>query len=162
MLVLLPELLQGLGSTRLIIDGIDEWDALEQKDLLKDLMLMLSADPSSYICKALISSRETLDISRTLRKRNKAVVTISLSDNDESLAITHSIRDFVDNRLSELPEHFSSLDPDGSILDHIKHSLLVKSNGTYLLSLDNEELTGSRHVLVGTVSSRLTRIHVQP
>jgi hypothetical protein len=116
LLVLLPELLQGLGSTRLVIDGVDEWDAVEQKELLRDLMQLLSTDPSSYICKLLIASRDTLDVSRNIRKKKKSVVAMSLSEREESLAISQSIGDFVDKRLNELPDHFDTLDPDGSIM----------------------------------------------
>jgi hypothetical protein len=160
LLVLLPELLQGLGSTRLIIDGIDEWDADEQKELLKDLMQLLSTDSSSYICKILIASRDTLEVSRNIRK-NKSVVTMSLSERDESLAIAQSIEKFVDKRLNELPDHFNILDPDGLILSEIKSSLSDKSNGIILLDFDRKSLIASRYVSVGTTGFGLARIYLQ-
>jgi hypothetical protein len=160
LLALLPELLQGLGSTRLIIDGVDEWDALEQKVLLKDLMQLLSTDSSSYICKILIASRDTLDASRN-RRKNKSVVAMSLSERDESLAIAQSIGKFVDKRLNDLPDDFNVLDPDGSILAQIKRSLSDKSNGKFLLDFDRKSLIASRYVSVGTTGSGLSRIHLQ-
>jgi hypothetical protein len=129
LLSLLPELLRGLGSVRFVVDGIDEWDACQQKELLKDLMQMLSTDPSIYICKILLASRDTLEISRSLRKKSKTTVSISLSDSNEGLAIDRSIKDFIDDKLSDLPDHFSELDPDAAVLQQVKRVLVDKSNG---------------------------------
>jgi hypothetical protein len=129
LIVLLSELLQSLGSTRLVVDGIDEWDAIQQKDLIQDLTQIISTGSSSCTCKIMISSRDTLDISRNLRKRKQQLVTISLSENNESLEITRSIGNFIDERLRELLDHFKNLDPDGSILAEIKRVLLDKSSG---------------------------------
>jgi hypothetical protein len=129
LLTLLLELLQGLGSVRLIIDGIDEWNPQDQKVLLKDLSQVISTDRSSYICKIMIASRETMDVSRTLRKKDKSAITMSLSDGDEGLAVTRSIANFVDSKLSDLPDHINELDPDASILNHVKETLLKKSHG---------------------------------
>lgn len=133
LLGLLPELLQGLGSLRFIVDGIDEWDERDQKEVLRDLMQMLSTDCSSFLCKIMIASRDTLEISRSLRKNNKAAVSISLSDGDEGISIDRSIGHFVDNKLSNLPDHFNELDPDSSVLAQIKRTLLGKSNGITIL-----------------------------
>ncbi|OAL43118.1 hypothetical protein IQ07DRAFT_650395 [Pyrenochaeta sp. DS3sAY3a] len=132
LLKLLSELIQGLDSVRLIVDGIDEWDARDQKDLLKDLSQMVSTDRSSHICKILIASRDTLDISRILRKKDRAAAIIALGDSTESLAISDSITRFVDKRMSDIPDLLSDLDPDASITSHIKRSLLEKSQGMFL------------------------------
>jgi hypothetical protein len=129
LLSLLPELLRGLSSVRLVVDGVDEWVSQDQKELLKDLSDMISIDKSSHICKILIASRETMDISWALRKKGKSAIAISLSNGDEGLAIARSIGSFVDNKLSDLPDHFDELDPDASILSHVKQTLLEKSHG---------------------------------
>jgi hypothetical protein len=129
LLSLLPELLGTLGSVRLVIDGIDEWGLQDQKELLKDLSQMISTDKSSHVCKILIASRETMDISRTLRKKGKPAVTISLGNSEEALAVARSIGNFVDSKLSDLPDHFDDLDPDASIMAHVKKTLLEKSHG---------------------------------
>ena len=141
LLGLLPELLRGLGSVRFVIDGIDEWDEREQKDLLTDLTQILLTDSASYICKVLVSSRDTLEISRSLRK-NKATVSISLSDSDEGLGIHSSIRRFIDNKLSDLPDYFPDLDPNSTILAQVKHTILEKSHGKALLFYQQVKLTG--------------------
>lgn len=133
LLAILPELLQGLGSVRFVIDGIDEWDERAQKEVLQDVMQMLSTDPSC-ICKIMIASRDTLEISRSIRKKkNKAAVSISLSDDDECTAIDRSIEHFIDSKLLDLPDHFLDLDPDASETARIKRTLREKSNGMIIL-----------------------------
>jgi hypothetical protein len=77
----------------------------------------------------MIASRETMYVSRTLRKKDKSAITMSLSDGDEGLAVTRSIANFVDSKLSDLPDHINELDPDASILNHVKETLLKKSHG---------------------------------
>jgi len=130
LLAFLPELLQSLGSVRLVVDGIDEWDERDQKEVLQDLTQMLSTDPSSCICKILLVSRDTLEISRSLRKKNLRAVSLSLSGGDESTSMDRSIGHFVDSwLLSDLPDHIDELDPDASVLTQIKRTLLEKSNG---------------------------------
>ncbi|CAN9147713.1 unnamed protein product [Alternaria alternata] len=131
LLNLLPELLRGLGSVRLIIDGIDEWVSRDQKDVLNDLSQIVSIDKSSHICKVLVASRETMEISRSLRRKNKSATTISLSNGDEDLAISRSIARFVESKLSDLPDHFDELDPDASIMAYVKKTLIEKSHGDY-------------------------------
>ena len=127
LLTLLTELLQGLGSVRLIVDGIDEWAERDQTELLKDLSQIISTDQSSHICKIMIASRETIVTSR--RKKDKSSMTISLSTGDESLAVTRSIVSFVNDKLSNLPDHCDELDPDSSIMAHVKKTLIEKSHG---------------------------------
>ena len=131
LLSLLPELLQGLGSVRLVVDGVDEWAPRDQKELLKDLSQMVSTDQSSHICKIMIASQDTMNISRSLRRKDKSTTTISLSNGDERLAVSSSIADFVDSKLSDLPDHLDEVDPGASILSHIKQTLLDKSHGNF-------------------------------
>lgn len=129
LLNLLPELLRGLGSVRLVVDGIDEWSAADQREILKDISQLTSIDQSSHICKVLIASRETIDTLRSLRKKDRSALSISLGDSDEALAVTRSIAGFVDSQLSDLPAHIEELDPDASIMIHVKDTLLKKSHG---------------------------------
>jgi hypothetical protein len=129
LLGLLSELFRGLGSVRLIIDGLDEWDPRYLKGFLKDLSQVISTDQNSHLCKIMIASRDTMDISRSFRKKDKSAMTVSLSDGDEDLAITRSIANFVTDKLSDLPDHFDELDPDASIMAHVKKILLEKSHG---------------------------------
>ncbi|CAN9372932.1 unnamed protein product [Alternaria alternata] len=132
MLILLSELFRGLGSVRLIVDGLDEWDPRYQKGLLKDLSQMISTDQNSHVCKIMVASRDTMDILRSFRKKDKLAMTVSLSDGDEALAINRSIANFVEDKLSDLPDHFDELDPDTSIVTHVKKTLLEKSHGMFL------------------------------
>ncbi|KAI4613948.1 hypothetical protein J4E80_006636 [Alternaria sp. BMP 0032] len=130
LLTLLPELLRGLGSVRLIVDGIDEWTSRDQKELLDDLSQMVSTDQSSHVCKIMVASRDTMATSR--RKKDKLSTMISLSGGDEGLAVTRAIASFINDKLSDLPEHFEQLDPDSSIMAHVKKTLLEKSQGMFL------------------------------
>ncbi|EUC41875.1 hypothetical protein COCMIDRAFT_57997, partial [Bipolaris oryzae ATCC 44560] len=132
LLSLLPELLQGLGSVRLVIDGVDEWSSRDQKELLKDLAELVSPVHSTHNCKIMIASRETMEISRSLRKKEKSVTKVSLSNANESFAVTRAIANFIDSKLSDLPDHFDELDPDASILAHVKETLRKKSHGMFL------------------------------
>ncbi|KAH3951684.1 hypothetical protein HBI56_079460 [Parastagonospora nodorum] len=141
LLGLLTELLRGLGPVRLVVDGIDEWESRDQKELFKDLEQLITPNQPSHICKILIASRETIHISRLLRKKDKSAMTICLSNVEEGLAVTGSIAKFVDSKLSDLPEHFDDFDHDTSILVHVKQTLLKKSHGMFLwVTLVLEEL----------------------
>ncbi|KAJ4377261.1 hypothetical protein N0V83_000084 [Neocucurbitaria cava] len=133
-LALLQDLMRSLGSVRFIIDGLDEWNPSDQKELLRDLTQLLSTDPSTCICKVLVASRETLETVRGPRKGNKGVVRMSISDGSEGLAVNASIEKFIDNKLLELPEHIEDLDPDSTIMSHVKQTLIDKHHGTMALS----------------------------
>jgi hypothetical protein len=126
LLSLLVNLLRGLGSVRIVIDGIDEWDTRDQNDLLRDLAQMLSTSKSSQICKILIASRDTLDVARILRKKGNAAVTVSLSNDDEEIALSRSIGLYVDSKLSDLPESFTDLvgSPHPKKM-YVKHTLTM-------------------------------------
>ncbi|KAH7068353.1 hypothetical protein BKA63DRAFT_112495 [Paraphoma chrysanthemicola] len=131
MIELLQQLLPELGSTRIVIDGVDEWNA-HQHELLTHLKKLIRTDASLKICKILISSRDTLEFSRNLAKRNKTIAFSNLSDRQESIAIKHSISCFVEARLNDLPSHFDDLDPEGLITARIKRKLIEMSNGMFL------------------------------
>ncbi|PSN61329.1 hypothetical protein BS50DRAFT_534675 [Corynespora cassiicola Philippines] len=129
---LLPELLEGLGTARIVVDGIDEWAIGEQKEALRDLTRLVSLDPSLYVCKILVASRDTLDISRILRKKGSRAALVSLSDEKENLAINNSIQNFIKHKLANLPDHFSELSPDAVALEKVREVLLTKSDGMFL------------------------------
>lgn len=118
---------------RFVINGINKWDKRKQKEALQDLTQMLSTDLSSCICKILLVSRDTLEISRSLRKKNKVTVLISLSGGDEGTTINHAIGYYVNRKLSDLPDYFKELDPDALVLAQVKRILLEKSNGIVTL-----------------------------
>jgi hypothetical protein len=130
---LLPKLLQNLGSVRLVIDGIDEWNPREQKLILDDVLQFLSSTSSSCICKILISSRDVPTISRNLRKKTKGTASISLSHEGDS--IHHAIERLIEKRLSENQDSLGELDPGGAILPEIRRILVEKSNGEHDLVL---------------------------
>ncbi|KAI4607631.1 hypothetical protein J4E83_009528 [Alternaria metachromatica] len=165
LLALLPELLRGLGSVRLIVDGIDEWASRDQKELLNNLSQMISTDQSSHVCKIMVASRDTMATSR--RKKDKLSTMISLSNGDEGLAVTRAIASFVNNKLSDLPEHFEELDPDSSIMAHVKKTLLEKSQGMFLWvslvleSLDTVYSPEELRTIVDNLPSDLEALYAQ-
>lgn len=127
---LLPNLLASVGSSRLVIDGMDEWDPKEQELIIEAILPLISADVS-HICKILISSRDVPAISRSLQKKTKSAITISLAD--EHRAIDHAIECFIQKRFSAYES--DKLDPDGAILPGIQRVLVKKSNGKNFLWL---------------------------
>lgn len=130
LLSLLLELLQGLGSVRIVVDGIEEWAVTEQKEAVKNLTQLVSTNSSSHTCKILIASRDTLEISRMLRKKGSRATSVSLSDEDEILRINNSITSLIEKKFVNLPDYFSDLDPDLATLAKVKQALLTKANGS--------------------------------
>jgi hypothetical protein len=130
---LLPELLNIVGTSRLVIDGIDEWDSKEQQATLDDLLPLATDKTSKYICKILISSRDMPTISRMMRPKKKATMVLSLGE--EHTFIDQSIQSFIAKKLDDYRGTVKDLDPDGSTLAEVRKLLVEKSNGkTFILS----------------------------
>ena len=135
LLGLLPKLLHHLGSVRLVVDGLDEWSPQEHIPALDDLLQLLSANPSSYLCKILISSRDIPTLSRTLNTKKRKPAVISL--NEEITSVDSSIRPFITRRIDSYKiDHqadLEELDPNADILPDIERMLMQKSNGMLYL-----------------------------
>ena len=69
---LLRDMLKTLGTTYMIVDGLDECDSLHQRQVLADLSTLLPPDldklPNCATLKVLVCSRETIEIKRKLNK----------------------------------------------------------------------------------------------
>jgi hypothetical protein len=129
---LLPDILIRIPSSRIIIDGIDECAPEEQKFIIEDVVSLISTNPSSYICKVLISSRDVYSISRTLQRKVRSAgnaAEVSLSSAYQ--AIDTAIEGFINRELSELRDDLNSFDVDGDgiIISNIRSILLEKANG---------------------------------
>ncbi|PVI02267.1 hypothetical protein DM02DRAFT_702449 [Periconia macrospinosa] len=138
---LLPELLDIVGSSRLVIDGIDEWDPKEQQIVMDDILTLATGKNSTYCCKVIISSRDMPAISSRIMRRNKRLTTV-LSLSEEQAFIDQSIQSFIDKRLDNYRGTVQVLDSDGSKLSEIRRLLVTKSNGMFLwvkLVLDSLE-----------------------
>ncbi|KAI9686269.1 MAG: hypothetical protein M1822_003925 [Bathelium mastoideum] len=122
---LLPRVLSSFGSSRIIVDGVDECDPNEQKLVVEDVLQLRSVNTSSHICKIFIS--------QSLRKQAKDAVSMSL--NDERGAVGDSIERFIQTRLSEVQNELDYLDPNGAVWHNIRHTLATKANGKMALHI---------------------------
>ncbi|ORY00158.1 hypothetical protein BCR34DRAFT_606363 [Clohesyomyces aquaticus] len=137
---LLPKLLQSVGSARLVIDGLDEWNPKEQSLILEDVLTFISTNSSSHICKILISSRDVPTISRILTRVTRKTSYISL--NDEGTSIERAIGHFIEKRLSDHEDNLKELDPSAELSSQLRCMLIEKANGMFLwvrLVLDHLE-----------------------
>ena len=118
---LLLLLLDSLGTIFLILDGLDECEAIHQKQMLAELTALRQIPgnrPSGAArLKVLICSRETKDIQRKLIK----VPTVSLS---KQQFVDRDIAIFVRNSLQELVERFEE-----AIVHELERDLVSKADG---------------------------------
>jgi len=123
---IIPTLLKGFTSIRIVVDGLDEIEDREQRQVLSDLISFASSplDPGSS-CKILIASRDIPLISRSLSKRTV------LSMGDDPQAFQGSVRPFVHHQLNELRDSLSDIEVDESTMQVIERRLVEKSDGKF-------------------------------
>lgn len=126
-----PGLLQGVSPCRIVIDGLDECEASEQRFVVDDLVQLVSTN-SQANCKLLICSRDVPEIGRTLQKKAKRLASISLSK--ESEFVSNTIQAFAKSRIQELIDEKPSLRVDNSTINEITQVIVEKSDGLLLLS----------------------------
>lgn len=126
---LLTDLLSGIPSSRLVIDGIDECEPEEQKFIIQEFSRLTSQGGTAHTCKVLFSSRDIPTVSRHLRTKKSKVSELPLAR--EENAIRAAIRSVVDKRLLDLQDGLDEIDPDPEILKKVKHELVEKANGKY-------------------------------
>ena len=113
---IIEKLIESLPSVRMVVDGIDESDPGEQKDLLEDLLKLRSLPLSS--CKILFSSRRQPLISRFLKMKP----TIRMEDHADGVNCT--ISSFVHARLNDLRGRFG-----GDTIDPLEREIIAKADG---------------------------------
>ncbi|MCJ1426374.1 hypothetical protein MMC29_004277 [Sticta canariensis] len=125
---LLAQVLSGLPSSRIILDGVDECHETQQKEILSTLLPLQKNAPNS--CKLLISSRVDEGYIKSVLRQKPS---IRLKDhNSEAISL------FVDQNVAELSDIFDSLEDD--LLDRIRRELCFKAGGMFLwvrLVIDN-------------------------
>lgn len=124
---LLPELLEVVGTTHLVIDGIDEWDLREQQAILDEILPLSLSNQPAKVCKIFISSRDMPTISRIMRHKKYATTVLALEE--EHAYIDQSIQAFISKKLDEPSNDLQDLDPNGSTLSEVRKLLVEKSNG---------------------------------
>ncbi|KAL8722712.1 MAG: hypothetical protein Q9181_007432, partial [Wetmoreana brouardii] len=117
--LIVEKLIDSLASVRIVVDGIDETDPNDQKEILGDLLNLKRSSQSS--CKMLISTRRQLLISRYLQTKP----TIKMEDH--STSVNHMITSFVHAELSDLRRSFG----DG-IVDQLERQIVEKADGMFL------------------------------
>jgi hypothetical protein len=117
---LIPELLNTLEMTRIVIDGLDECAESDQKEILKHFR-RLFALPGTR-CKILFSSRNCPNIRAVLAN----VPTVSLSERKGK--VEKDIKLFIRQSLSDLRKSWNA-----SLIDDIEQKMLGKAAGKMLL-----------------------------
>ena len=113
---LLPELLDTIPAIRIIIDGLDECQEKMQKQVMQELLCLCTS--SDGHCKILFSSREGVEISKALRRKQ------CISLRDEKKDVDTDIQLFTHQSLAELRERFNSKE-----VDDIERTVVNKANG---------------------------------
>jgi hypothetical protein len=116
---LIPQLLQIIPTTRIIIDGIDECSHETQKVILKNLYAVCIRPDIS--CKMLLSSRREVLIQKQLLDKPQILL-------DGRQEVDLDIRSYVMYKMMEVPTE------DMDLLDRIESIMVEKANGKAMLS----------------------------
>ena len=113
---LFSQVLSSLPYCRILVDGIDECDEGQQKEILS--ILMAQSNNESSKCRLLVSSREEGLISRALKHK----VVIPLRENTDT-----AIDIFIDSSMEDLKAMFNHLDEE--LLRRMRSLLRSKADG---------------------------------
>jgi hypothetical protein len=121
----LLDLINSLSETFLILDGLDECDPKERRDILKFVTSSLKRPGSKRICKFLVASREEVN----MRHWVPNCFQISINDKNIHSDICSFVDRTVDNKLEE-----ESLVATPSLVNEIKKRLIEGAKGMYVPS----------------------------
>jgi hypothetical protein len=121
---MIPKLLMGFSCLRIIVDGLDEIEESQQRQVVSDLIDFTTnpLGPGSS-CKILIASRDVAVISRFLSQR------MVLSLGDDLQAFQAAVQPYVHHELSQLRNSLSDIEVEESTMDIIERRLVEKANG---------------------------------
>ena len=117
---LLTQVLAGMQICRVLVDGVDECEESQRKEILTSILLLQQEAGSS--CKLLIASRDEAQIHKFLRQSSK----ISLKGKTD-----HAIDLCIKNGISDLEQAFGLLDE--GFVKHIQRQLSSKAGGASVL-----------------------------
>ena len=117
---LLREILTATNCCRIVLDGIDECEDAQQRDVLSTF-LDLQQDATDS-CKILFASRNDENLIKALLRHNTVIPMRGQTDD--------AIRLFVNSKIAELTDKFESL--DDIVLDRIRYRLSSKADGKLL------------------------------
>lgn len=123
---LLSVLLSAFSSIRIIVDGLDECDEKEQNSFLTELTKLTGCNNSLSSCKILISSRDFITISRSLRNRS------SINLSQESAPIQMAISRFVRSRITQNHLLYDTEKTNKMLAAQVEQTLVNKADGLSL------------------------------
>ncbi|KAI1366204.1 hypothetical protein F5Y08DRAFT_302008 [Xylaria arbuscula] len=160
-----PGLLHGVPTCRIVVDGLDECDAKEQKYIVDDLIRLTSINSKDSNCKMLISSRDVPEISRAIRRKKRDVGVVSLSN--EIDPVNDTIRSFAELRLRDLAEEKKSFQIGKDIVEEMVDIIISKAEGMFLwarLVLDSVSDVDSvmeLHAAITSMPSELPQLYAR-
>jgi hypothetical protein len=116
MRTLLPQILEIVPHTRIVIDGLDECSPEGQRSVLKEIQALISRP--EIRCKILVSSRKEVQI----RNRLAGKPHFDLDGREE---VNHDIRLYIKDHVQKLHA------VNKTVLDQVETSLVAKAMGTY-------------------------------
>ena len=119
---LLREVLAGTDCCRIVLDGIDECDEAQQREVLSTFLDLQQNAANS--CKMLFASRNDENHIKNLLRKSTVVPMKGQTDD--------AIRLFVNSKVAELTDKFESL--NDIALDRIRYRLSSKADGKLLRS----------------------------
>jgi hypothetical protein len=131
---------------RIILDGLDEYDQKDHRQILDSILPLSSWDGSGSTCKVLISGREVPQINRILMKKP----TVSLNDERES--VHKAIQRYVHHHMTELRQELDDIIVDDNTIFTTENRIVDKSDGEHPLSpqMCHQSITTPvRHVFMG-------------
>lgn len=146
---LLPYLLSGVDSTRLVIDGLDECSEKIHKEVLLELNSLAAHGPDDGICKILVASRNVTTISRVALKIGSA-----LALDEERQAVDRAIQTYVRRSLTDVQADLDVLHLTDDIMSSIESRLTTKAEGTWIVLQTHSALTTVRNVPLGSPCPR--------
>ena len=121
---LLREVLAGTDTCRIVLDGIDECDETQQRDVLSTFLGLQQNAGNS--CKILFASRNDENHIKALLRQSTVIPMKGQTDD--------AIRLFVNSKIAELTDKFESL--NDIVLDRIRYRLSSKADGKLLRSFN--------------------------
>ena len=120
---LIPDLLSGIPSTRVVVDGLDECLEAEQNEVLNVLHLLADTKPGAPDCRVAVFSRDLPEINKKLKKSPA----ISLSG--EHAAVEKSINAYVHHELQEIYNNLDGPWLDVEVFSAIERRMVAKADG---------------------------------
>lgn len=130
---LLKLLLESLGTTFLILDGLDEYDMSAQEQIIEEFARLLKPclnhedDEPPSNAKLLICSRETTSILRCVKKLSSLLV-VNLTEEHHN--ISQDIAKFTKAKLPVLHDRFSE-----AVIDEVGGVITEKADGEHFIQM---------------------------